>query len=253
MRQSVLSSVLDTLERNIRLRDRLTLFEIGPVFLPKGEGQLPDEPRRLAIALCGLRQPQAWDQSSKTALDFFDLKGVVEAMLEILHVTGARFEPAESPTFHPGKTARVTIGETVVGLIGELHPLVKENYSFLNTPVLAADFDLDALSGVIPWRYVSSAVPGYPPVLEDIAVIVDEAIPAAQVEAAILQGGGKLLTGIRLFDVFRGAQIGEGKKSLAYALTYQNPERTLTDADATQVRQRIIRRLEQELDAKLRS
>jgi phenylalanyl-tRNA synthetase beta chain len=119
--------------------------------------------------------------------------------------------------------------------------------------VLAADFDLDALSAVIPWRYITQPVPEYPPVLEDIAVIVDEMVPAAKVEETIRQGGGKLLTGVRLFDVFRGAQVGEGKKSLAYALTYQNPERTLTDADAAQIRQRIVRRLEQELSAKLRS
>ncbi|MBE0699981.1 MAG: phenylalanine--tRNA ligase subunit beta, partial [Anaerolineaceae bacterium] len=253
MRRSLLSSVLDTMEHNIRLRERLTLFELGPVFIPKGEGQLPDEPRRLVIAMSGQRQAPAWDQNSKQALDFYDLKGTVEAMLEIMHVSGATFELAESPTFHPGKTAQLTVGETVVGLLGELHPLVKENYDFLNPPVLAADFDLDALSTVIPWRYVSQAVPEYPPVLEDIAVIVDEAVPAAKVEEVVRQGGGKLLTRVRLFDVFRGPQIGEGKKSLAYALTYQNPEKTLTDVDAAQIRKRIVRRLDQDLGAKLRS
>lgn len=253
MRRSVLSSVLDTLERNIRLRERLALFEIGPVFIPRGEGELPDEPRRLVIAMSGQRQAQAWDQQSKAVMDFYDLKGTVEAMLEILHVSGVSFQPAESPTFHPGKTAQVRAGDTVVGLLGELHPLVKENYDFLSAPVQAAEFDLDALAAVTPWRYVSSAVPEYPPVLEDIAVIVDEAVPAARVEETIRQGGGKLLTGVRLFDVFRGAQIGEGKKSLAYALTYQNVERTLTDTDAAQIRQRIVRRLDQELGAKLRS
>jgi phenylalanyl-tRNA synthetase beta chain len=253
MRRSLLSAVLDTLERNVRLRERLALFELGPVFLPKGEGQLPDEPRRLAIVMSGQRQAPAWDQSSKQQMDFYDLKGVVEAMLEALHVNGAKFEPVENPSFHPGKTAQLTVGETVIGVLGELHPLVKENYDFLNPVVLAADFDLEALSTVIPWSYISRAVPEYPPVLEDLAVIVEEAVPAAKVEEAIRQGGGKLLTKVRLFDVFRGAQIGEGKKSLAYALAYQNPEKTLTDTDAAQIRQRIVKRLEQELGAKLRS
>jgi len=96
-------------------------------------------------------------------------------------------------------------------------------------------------------------VPVHPPVLEDIAVIIDETVPAARVEEVIRQAGGKMLAGVRLFDVFRSEALGEGKKSLAYNLTYQAQERTLTDADASQIRQRIIRRLEQELGAKLRS
>jgi phenylalanyl-tRNA synthetase beta chain len=257
MRQSVLSSVLDTLERNIRLRDRLELFEIGPVFLPNEGRELPDEPQRLSIVMSGLRQLPSWDQPSKTVLDFFDIKGVVEAMLEMLHVESARYEPVDHPTFHPGKTASILVsqaeGERPIGVIGEVHPLVKENYDVGSAVVLAADIDLDALMAVMPWRYATQSVPVHPPVLEDIAVIVDEDIPAARVEQVIRQAGGKTLAQTRLFDVFRSDAIGAGKKSLAYGLAYQDPERTLTDADAAQVRQKIIRRLEQELGAKLRS
>jgi phenylalanyl-tRNA synthetase beta chain len=244
---------MDTLERNIRLREQLAFFEIGPVFLPQTEGELPDEPNRLAIAMSGLRQRPTWDQASKTTLDFFDLKGVIEGMLEMLHVNGLSYQPAENPTFHPGKCAQVTVGETVIGVFGELHPLVKENYDVGSAPVLAADIDLDALNSVIPWRYETESVPVHPPVLEDIAVIVDEDIPAARVVEVIRQGGGKMLTDVRLFDVFRSEAIGAGTKSLAYSLTYQAAERTLTVTDSTQIRQRIIRRLEQELGAKLRS
>lgn len=253
MRRSVLASVLDTLERNIRLRERLAIFEIGPAFLPKDGSALPDEPLRLAIGLTGLRQLPSWDAASKANLDFFDLKGIIEAMLTLLHVTGAVFEPAEHPSFHPGKCARVVVEEAVLGVIGELHPLVKENYDFAAAPVLAADIDLDALMAAIPWRYETQSVPVHPPVLEDIAVIVDETVPAAQVEDVIRQSGGKTLAGVHLFDVFRSDAIGAGKKSLAYALTYQAMERTLTDTEAAQVRQKIIRRLEQVLGAKLRS
>jgi len=131
--------------------------------------------------------------------------------------------------------------------------LVKENYDYGGAPVLASDIDLEALTGVIPWRYATQSVPVHPPVLEDIAIIVDEDLPAARVEQVIRQAGGKLLARLRLFDVFRSEAIGAGKKSLAYSLTYQDPERTLTDADAAQIRQKIIKRLEQELGAKLRS
>ena len=138
-------------------------------------------------------------------------------------------------------------------MFGELHPLVKENYDLGSAPVLAADLDLDALNAVIPWRYETQSVPVHPPVLEDIAVIVDEELPAARVEEMIWQSGGKMLANVQLFDVFRSEAIGPGKKSLAYSLTYQSAERTLTDGEATSIRQKIIRRLEQDLNAKLRS
>lgn len=253
MRRSLLSTILDALERNIRLRDRLAFFEIGPVFIPDESAALPKEPQRLAIAMSGLRLRPTWDQASKAVVDFFDLKGVVDAMLEMLHVCDVRYEPAENPSFHPGKCAQVNAGEIVLGVFGELHPLVKENYDFAAAPVIAADLDMDALLSVIPRRFVTETVPVQPPVLEDIAVIVDEELPAARVQEVIRLAGGKMLADVRLFDVFRSEAIGAGKKSLAYGLTYQAPERTLTDADATQIRQKIIRRLEQDLGAKLRS
>jgi len=254
MRRSQLASVLDTLEHNIRLRDRLAFFEIGPVFVPKAEEPLPDEPRRLSITMTGQRQAAAWDASSHSELDFYDLKGLIETMLELLHIREAVYEPVtDNLTFHPGKCACVVVSEKILGMFGELHPLVKENFNFTSAAVLAAEFDLTALIEAIPWRFETRPVPVHPPVLEDIAVIVDEEVPAARVEAVIHQAGGKMLAAVRLFDVFRSGSIGEGKKSLAYNLTYQAAERTLTDKDAAQIRQRIIRRLEQELDARLRS
>ncbi len=106
---------------------------------------------------------------------------------------------------------------------------------------------------LIPTHFDIEPVPAYPLVLEDIAVVVDEAIPAEKVASLIRQSGGKLLKSVRLFDVFRGDQVGAGKKSLAYSLTYQAADRTLTDVESTQVRNRIVRRLEQDLGAKLRS
>jgi phenylalanyl-tRNA synthetase beta chain len=253
MRRSMLGSVLEILEHNARLRDHLALFEIGPVFIPKGAGELPDEPRRLAIVLSGLRQQPSWDQSARATLDFFDLKGIFEALLEVLHVKDVHYEAVQSPSFHPGKSALVCVGEVQIGVIGELHPLVKENYDLPNAPVLAADLDLEAMATIIPWRYETSSIPVLPPMLEDIAIIVDEAMPAAQVEKVIWQSGGKNLSNVKLFDVFRSDAIGAEKKSLAYSLTYQSTERTLTDTEAASIRQKIIRRLEQELGAKLRS
>jgi len=249
LRRSVLASALAIAEKNARQRESLALYEIGAVYIPQGK-DLPLEPRRLAIVLNGKRYPAAWDAKVGVKLDFYDLKGILEALMTSLHL-GVTYAPAEHPAFHPGKCAAALLGSTPLGVFGELHPQVAENYGF-NTPLLAADFDLEAILAALPGGYPIEPVSEYPPILEDIAVIVDEALPADRVEALIRQTGGKLLESARLFDVFRGEQLGAGKKSLAYALVYRSPEGTLTDKDAAGIRSRIIKRLERELDAKLR-
>ncbi len=250
MRRSLMSSVLNVVERNARLSDSLTFFEVGPVFIPKPD-DLPEEPHRLAIALTGRRYTPAWDTNLGVKMDFYDLKGLVEALMSELHLD-VTYAPAEHPSFHPGKCASVLLGDSALGVFGELHPLVAENYDFV-APVLAADFDLEAVLRAAPVGYPTNPVSEFPPVLEDIAVIVDETLPADRVEGLIRQTGGKMLSNVQLFDVFRGEQVGAGKKSLAYNLVYQSFEGTLTDKDAAQIRNRIVRRLENELGAKLRS
>ncbi len=250
LRRSLLASVLEIVERNARLYPSLAFFEVGPVFAPNGD-DLPDEPRKLALALTGRRSAPAWDVKDSPNMDFFDLKGRIESLLAGLRLTDIAYTPGDHPAFHPGKCAEVRAGDEVLGVFGELHPLVQEKYEFGDAPVLAAEFDLAALRAAQP-DYEIEPVPAFPPVLEDIAVIVDESIPAAQVEALIRQTGGRMLAEARLFDVYRGEQIGAGKKSLAYALTYQAPDRTLTDKEAAKLRNKIVRRLEQEIGAQLR-
>ena len=253
MRQGLLAGVLDVVERNARLRERIAVFEIGPVYLASEE-DLPDEPLRLAAALTGPRELPTWQGSDATPMDFYDLKGMLDALFAGLQIQGVQYEPAEHPAFHPGKCARVLIGGRQAGVMGELHPLVRARYDLpTDNPVLAADFELGAILEAIPERYPARAISTFPPVLEDLALIVDEDLPAGRVAEAIRQAGGSVVTDLRLFDVYRSEAIGAGKKSLAYSLTYQAPDRTLTDKEALQVRQRIIRRLEQELDARLRS
>ncbi len=262
MRRSVLASVLEVVEHNARKSESLAFFEVGSVYVPSAGpstgsgGGLPEEPRRLAFAITGRRYEPAWDTKIGVKVDFYDLKGIVEALMDALHIN-VTYAPAEHPSFHPGKCAAVLAGastspSTPLGVFGELHPLVQENYDFVS-PVLAADFDLEAVLALIPTGYETRPVSEFPPVLEDIALIVDEALPANRVEALIKQTGGKMLASVKLFDVFRSEQIGAGKKSLAYSLTYQSLDGTLTDKDAAQIRGRIVRRLEQEVGAKLRS
>jgi phenylalanyl-tRNA synthetase beta chain len=252
MRHSLLASILEIVERNVRIRERISIFEISPVFLVSEEGDLPDEINKLVIALTGPRALPDWQGSDSTPMDFFDLKGIVEEMLDGMHINGVVYEPGNHPSFHPGKCARVLVGKTQIGIIGELHPQVKEKYDLPEMPLLAGEFDLEAIIEAVPPLFDVSTIPNQPPILEDIALIVDESIPAAEVEKLIRQTGGRTITKVRLFDVYRGEQTGTGKKSLAYNLTYQDPNRTLTDKDAAQLRNKIVRRLEQELGAKLR-
>jgi phenylalanyl-tRNA synthetase beta chain len=159
----------------------------------------------------------------------------------------------EGTIFHPGKCAAVFSGETRLGIFGELHPLVQERFDLGSAAVICAEFDLQTLLPLVPARFDTSSVPGFPPVLEDLALVVEESISAWAVADLIRQTGGALVSSVRLFDVFRGGQVGAGKKSLAYSITYQASDRTLTDGEVAGVRQKIIKRLERELNATLRS
>jgi len=252
MRKSLMASVLEIVEANSKLRDRLALFEIGPIFLMGEEGVLPEEQLRLVLVLTGPNQHPSWGGGEKVQMDFYDLKGVVDKLLNGLHVEDVGYETGKHPLFHPGKTAQIMAGEKRLGDFGELHPLVQEKYDFSAAPVLAATFNLEVLMAEVPPRHEVAPVPAYPPVLEDLAFIVEEAVPAVAVQKMIAQTGGKILSQVRLFDVYRGEQIGSGMKSLAYSLMYQDQDRTLTDDEVAKLRNKIVRRLENELGAKLR-
>jgi phenylalanyl-tRNA synthetase beta chain len=240
------------MEYNSSFDRRLALFEIGPVFHPV-EGQLlPDEKMMLSIGLTGLRETPSWQGDEPANMDFYDLKGIIEGMLAGLHIADVGFRSGEHPSLHPGKTAEVWIGGQAVGVMGELHPLVKANYEMEDAPVLVAEFELAPLLAAVQILFDVEPLPTYPPVLEDLAVVVDETVTAAAVEEVIRMGGGEDLAKVQLFDIFHGEQIGEGKKSLAFNLTYIAPDRTLTDKEVQKLREKIIYLLDEKLDAKLR-
>ncbi len=265
MRHSLLASVLEIVADNARFRERIALFEVGKVFVlgdegraTNDEGRLPDEPRRLALALTGPRGLPAWQgEVDETPMDFYDLKGVVESLLEGLHITAVEYRPAEHPSYHPGRVAELVLNGQPIGWLGQLHPLVCENYELADQPtsypVLVADLDMEQLQAATHLAHTVESVSRYPAVLQDIAVVVDESVPAAQVQTLIQEGGGKLLRDVRLFDLYRGEQIGADKKSLAYSLTFQADDRTLTDKDANKLRDKIVRRLAEQLGATLRA
>jgi len=173
-------------------------------------------------------------------------------LLAGLRLEGA-FEPEQHPAFHPGRCARVSIGESVLGMMGELHPQVREAFDLPARPVCVLEFDLEALLAQVVVTHTMQPLSRFPAVVQDIALIVDGDLPAEEVRQAILAFGGRLLRDARLFDLYRGEQIPPGKKSLAYSLTYQADDRTLTDSEVAQVQEHIVRRLAEELGAELRA
>jgi phenylalanyl-tRNA synthetase beta chain len=267
LRKSLLTSVLEVAEKNAKA-ESIAMFEVGQVFEPNGN-DLPNEPRKLAIVMTGRRLASAWDVKDSSAYDFYDMKGRIELALSglrLMNATYAGFDTAATvaspekhtetrrllnPQYlHPGKAAQVKVDDKVIGVFGELHPLVKEKFEFGADPIIVAEFDLDLMRELTP-TYGIKTIPELPPMYEDIALIVDDSVTAANVEALIRQTGGKTVTDVRLFDVYKDEKIGAGKKSLAYSLTYQ-AEKTMTDADAAAIRTKIVKRLEREVGAKLR-
>lgn len=253
MRHSLLASLVEVAESNARYRDRLALYEIGPVYLASEAEPLPEEPLRLAIILSGPRKHNHWSEDSTVLMDFFEMKGMLGALFEHLHLDGYRFENSTHPSFHPGKCARIMLGDSQIGVMGELHPLVKEQYDLKPHTFLAAELDLELILSSASSTVAVKSVKTFPPVLEDLAIVVDDATTAEKVEQVIRKAAGELLEDLTLFDVYRGEQIGVEQKSLAFALTYQAADRTLTDEEVGKIRQKVILVLEKELGAQLRA
>jgi phenylalanyl-tRNA synthetase beta chain len=253
LRQTLLPSLLHTTGENLRFLDRVAIFEIGAVYLPVEGQTLPDEPLRLGMVMTGPRERRSWlAGQDSTPMGFYDLKGVVETLLTGLGLEGA-FKQGTHPTFHPGRCAQVSIGDAVVGVMGELHPLVRQAFDLPAQPVCVLEFDLEALLAQVAKVRTMQPIPRFPSVSQDLAVVVDEGLSAQKVQEAIVEASGSLLRRVELFDLYRGEQIPPGKKSLAYSLTYQAEDRTLTDAEVAQVQECIVQHLAKELGAELRA
>ncbi len=253
MRRTLMPALLEVLAHNARLRDRLWFFEVSPVYLPGRPGCLPAEPRRVAIAMAGRPRPASWRDPEPGCTDFFDLKGVVEALLSGLHLQGIGFERTSHPTFTSGRTAQVTVAGRAIGLVGEVHPLVQLAFDLPAGPICLAELDLEILAAQVPLTHRVGAVPRFPPALQDIALVVDEAVSAAELTEVIRSASGALLADVRLFDVYRGQPVPPGKKSLAFSLVFQAMDRTLTDAEVDAEKHRIVEAAARGVGAQLRT
>ncbi len=246
MRTTLLPSMCEVLARNYNSRNaEACLFELGNEYLPKG-GELPEEPARLCIGMYG------------DNYDFYSLKGIVEKLLDVLGITGVSYEPCkgvsdnfgEAPAFHPGRCAEVYASGKALGIFGELHPETAENYG-IGTKVYAAKLDLpEMMEQCAPKTY--KPLPKYPASTRDLAVVCDDSIPVAHLEKAITEGVGKILENIKLFDVYKGKQIADGKKSVAFSIVMRSHEGTLTDEQADAAVKKALKKLA-ELGAEIRS
>lgn len=252
MRPTLVPSLLEAVAANLRHEPAVRLFELARVYLPRGRDELPEEIELCGIALAGSRDPLSRFHAPGE-IDFFDLKGAVEATLKRAGLPKTRFEPAQHAALHPGRAAAAFAGDRQIALFGELRLDVAHAFGIELARTCVAEIDLLAILEAMPDRTQEITVPRFLPVQQDFAVVVDEATPAQFVEEALRAGAGPFVTGVALFDVFRGLQIGEAKKSLAYRVTFTSLERALTDAELVKVRGRIERTLLHQVGGTLRA
>lgn len=241
MRTTTIASMMECLSRNYsRNNEEARLFEIGKVYIPNEDSdKLPEERNILTIGMYG-------------NADYLDLKGVVENVLDILGIQNASFKrESENQSYHPGKTSALYVKRELVGVVGEIHPNVSENYE-VEPRCYIAELNLDILYKYADLNKKYKALPKFPAVTRDIALIVDDEILVQDIEDVIIKQGGNILESARLFDVYKGKQIAEGKKSIAYAIVYRREDKTLTDEEVNKVHQKILRSLEHKLGAELR-
>ena len=249
LRPSLLGSLLGVLRANLRHRERVLLFELARTWRGTLD-PLPDERRHVGIVATGPRWAPGWDTPPER-LDFFDVKGVVDALCQAFGVQPS-YRPAARPSFHPGRSAEVVAGEVPLGTLGEVHPLVAERFDLEGKAVIAAEIDFEALLACRRPVEKAQTPSRFPPADRDIAIVVDEALPQADAERVIHGEGAPLLESLRLFDVYRGDPIPAGRKSLAYALRYQAPDRTLSDEEVAQAHTRVEEALRRQCAAEIR-
>ena len=254
MRPTLRASLLSAVSDNVKFVSGVAFGEVANIYLPHETHDLPDERLTLAIVLAGQRGARSLG-SEPRPYDFFDLKGMIEAILPILALREITFAPDPDPVFQPGRCARVMAGNAYLGVFGEVHPRVAAAFD-LSERVLLAELDLEpAIEAVAAHRGVLRALPPtsrFPATENDFAVVVDESVPAADVRAVLAQAVGTLGTDVRLFDVYRGDQIPAGKKSLTFSVTMQAPDRALSDAEVSKVRARVEGALQKRIKASLR-
>jgi phenylalanyl-tRNA synthetase beta chain len=251
MRTTLLGGLLRSLERNFNHGNRnVRLFEIGKCFTGARDSQVM-EAEMLAVLATGARDDSDW-QSANARVDFYDVKGAVEAIADNLRLPPLAFDPVQDIShLHPGRAAVISLGDARIGRAGQLHPAIAANYKF-KQPVFVAELDfremLDAAQVEVRYR----PLPKYPTVVRDLALLIETGASFAKIERAILDLNIPELTGVRLFDLYAGKELPAGKHSIALSLRYRAADRTLTDEEVNAAHERVVRKLTGEFDAEVR-
>ena len=241
MRTTALPSMLEVLQRNYNYRNKSArLYELGKIYLPGGPDGLAYEPKMLTLGAYG------------EGMDFFTMKGAVEAVLRDIRAEDVAFYPCgEDPSYHPGRCAGIRAGEQHIGVIGQIHPAVAANYG-VDAELYCAELSFEALLAAQGAGAEYVPLPRFPAVNRDIAVVCKEEITVGALEACIRKAGGKLLRDVVLFDIYRGQGVAEGSKSAAFNLTLRADDRSITAAEADEEIKTVLEVLERELGAVLR-
>ena len=242
MRTSLMNGIFTSLATNYNRRNKEAfLYELSNIYIPKALPltELPDERQTLAFAFYGKG-------------DFFDLKGAAEELMDVLGLKGLRSYKADGSInfLHPGRQAIISYNDSVIGYLGEVHPLVVKNYG-LAAKTYVAQIDVEALYEQVNFERRYVGIPKYPAVNRDISLVMDKSLPAGDVEAVIRKCGGKIVEHFELFDIYEGEQLGSDRKSLAYTIRFRAKDRTLEDKDVTPVMEKIVAKLK-EAGAELR-
>ena len=240
MRTTALPSMLEVLARNANFNnENVRLFEMGSIYLPDEDAtKLPYEGKMLTLGMYG-------------DADFYTVKGVIENLLALAAVKAEWTAVCDNPSYHPGRCASVTVGDTVVAVFGQIHPVVAENYG-MSMPVYAAEIDFDALFAVRNADKHYKPLPKFPAITRDYSFVCDEELEVGKIVAVMQKAGGKQCEGVALFDIYRGPQVGEGKKSVTMRMTLRADDHTLTVEDAEKVSKKVLTLLDRELGLTLR-
>lgn len=257
LRPSIVPNLVKSVAANLKHERTVRLFEIGHVYLGTDPNLLPNEPSTVAIALAGQRarfdrfHPQSPEVGQ---LDYFDVQGMFDVVLDLFGLDDVEWTPLEHPALHPGRSAELRCRDQRIGILGEVHPSLASELGVEDMRLAIAELNVQRMLELTAnGNRPEVKVARYLPVEQDFAVVVDRGVQARTVHQSLRQFAGPLLTGIALFDVYEGPQIGEGKKSLAYRLTFTAPDRALTDAELGKVRKRIGRGIQTQLNGSLRA
>lgn len=242
MRTTSIPSMLEVLSKNHNLKnEEVALFEVSTIYIPNEDAtKLPSEPKQVVLGMYG-------------NCDFYDLKGTIEGLFANCGIKGYEVKAkSDDPTFHPGRCAELYLGDVCLGIFGEIHPQVSENYSFTKR-VYIAQLDFEAMFENHESEAHYKPLPKFPALSRDFSFVCDEDLEVGTIEKVIKKAGVSTLESVKLFDIYRGAQVGEGKKSVSFSISLRASDRTLNDEEADNAVKKILKTLERELGITLRA